>query len=159
MISYSGKRSYRGMGARQLGITLIELMIAIAIVALLASIAIPSYQDYVLRTNRMEAINVTLDLAACQERIYIKENGYAADRCGLTANCLNSPNGEYQVCIALGTTAGLPANQSFTFTATPQGAQANDSCGNMTLTDAGVRAAASAGTDAQTDNCWKGRKI
>jgi len=149
----------RGMKRRQLGITMIELMIVIVIVAVLASIAIPSYRDYVLRTNRMEAINVSLELAACQERVYIKENSYAADRCGLTANCMMSPNNEYQVCIALGTDGALPGDQSYTLTATPQGGQASDSCGAMTLTDAGIRTAASAGDDAQLERCWKGRKI
>lgn len=145
---------------RQRGITLIELVIVIAIVAILASIAIPSYQDYVLRTNRMEAINTALEIAACQERIYIKENGYAVDRCGLTAGCLNSPNDEYTVCVALGRLGGgVPADQSFTITATPQGRQVNDTCGNMTLTDIGGRGASSAGADAQIDNCWRGKKI
>jgi type IV pilus assembly protein PilE len=146
--------------SRQRGVTMIELMIVIVIVAILASIAVPSYRDYVLRTNRMEAINVALELAACQERIHIKENGYAVDRCGLADSCLNSPNDEYTVCMALGRLGGgVPANQSFTLTATPNGGQASDSCGNMTLTDAGGRGASSATTDDQIDNCWKGRKI
>ncbi len=154
------KTTLRGgsvMPARQRGVTMIELMVVIAIVAIIASIAIPSYQEYVLRTNRSDAINQVLEIAACQERIYIKENRYDTGRCGLVAGTINSPNNRYIVTMALN--RGGLGDQSFTLTAAPQPAQADDSCGTMTLDDLGGRQAALAGTDEQTDRCWQGRSI
>jgi len=139
------------------GVTLIELVIVIAILAILASLAMPGYQDYVLRTNRMEAINMVLEVAACQERTYTRENRYDIARCGLTAGAMNAPNDEYRLQMVLN--RGGLGDQAFTLTAIPLGRQVNDSCGAMSLTDIGGRGAASAGSDEQIDNCWKGRKI
>ena len=144
---------------RQRGITLVELMIVIAVVAILASLAVPSYRDYVLRTKRTEGMNAMLSLASCQERAYIKLNRYDLGRCGLADSCITSPNQEYQICMALGRTNAVGNDQSFTLTATPQGAQANDSCGNLTLTETGVRGVGAGTTDQIVDGCWKGRKV
>ena len=58
------------------GVTLIELVVVVAIVALLATIAIPSYRQFVLRSHRAEAKSALLDLAAAQEKCDLKNNTY-----------------------------------------------------------------------------------
>jgi len=63
----------------QFGMTLIELMIVVLVIALLASIAIPSYRQYVLRSHRVEAKAALLNLAAAQEKFYLQNNTYATD--------------------------------------------------------------------------------
>ncbi len=136
---------------RHKGITLVELMIVVAVVALLLSLAVPSYTGFVLRSNRSEAINEVLDLAACQERIYLRLNQYDVNRCEASAL---STNGLYQ----LGMTTSN-ANQNYTITATPQGGQTNDTCGNLTLTDQGVRDVSATSDTTKIANCWKGRGI
>ncbi len=136
---------------RHKGITLVELMIVIGVVAILVSLAVPSYRGFVLRSNRSEAINEVLDLAACQERIYIKLNQYDTDRCEASAL---STNGLYQ----LGMTTSN-ANQNYTITATPQGSQTSDTCGNLTLTDQGVRNVSVTSDTAKIATCWKGGGI
>lgn len=136
---------------RALGFTLVELMIVIAVVALLTALAVPSYRAYVLRTNRMEAINTLLEVAACQERIYVRLNQYDANRCDAAAT---TPNGLYALSM---TTTN--SNQNFTLTATAQGAQANDSCANLSLTDQGIRGTSASGVATDVNNCWKGKKI
>ena len=158
-----GKRPNQEPRRRQRGITMIELMIVIVIVAILGSLAIPSYRDYVLRTNRADAINMMLEIASCQERTYIKLNRYDVARCNLEDGCRTTPNDQYQVCITLGRDGapnGLPANQSFDLAAAPQGTQTNDDCGTMTLNDIGTRGAQGGdASEADTDACWKGRKV
>jgi len=61
------------------GFTLVELVIVMAIVAILAAIAVPSYREYVLRTNRALAKNALSDLAQRQENYYVDHKGYAID--------------------------------------------------------------------------------
>ncbi len=58
------------------GVTLIELVVVVAIVALLATIAIPSYRQFVLRSHRAEAKSALLNLAAAQEKFYLQNNTY-----------------------------------------------------------------------------------
>ena len=140
---------------RQRGITMIELMIVLAIVAIIGALAVPSYRDYVVRTNRAEAANALLDLAACQEKVYIKLNRYDNARCGLTAGSRTVESGRYQI-----TMTPANQNQTFTLTATPLGTQAEDTCGVIGLTDTGTRSAkGGAATDTQIQDCWRGKKV
>ncbi len=133
------------------GFTLIELMIVIATLAVLLGLAVPSYRDYVVRANRSEALDILLTTAACQERVYTKINQYDAARCDSAATTMN---GLYTVSMATSN-----ANQNFTLTATPQSGQAQDSCGNMTLTDAGVRGSSKTTDIKKIADCWRGKKI
>jgi type IV pilus assembly protein PilE len=61
------------------GFTLIEVIIALALVGILAAIAIPSYQSYLLRAKRSVAQRVLLDIANRQERYYLDQRTYTAD--------------------------------------------------------------------------------
>lgn len=131
----------------QQGFTMVEAMITIVILSIVVSLAVPSYYQYVVRTNRAEAIDGLLAASSCQERIFIRTNAYNGDQCeGATEN------GHYAITVT------LPDgnNQNFVATATPQGMQTDDSCGALTLSDTGVKVAAGeTGGFAQT--CWAGR--
>src|ERR1700754_1788282 len=59
------------------GFSLIELVIVLLIIAILAAIAIPSYRQYVIRANRVDAQRSLMDLAARQERFFYSNNAYA----------------------------------------------------------------------------------
>ena len=59
------------------GFTLIELMVTVAIVAILSAIAYPAYTEYILKSRRTDAKNALLDLAARQERFYSLNNKYS----------------------------------------------------------------------------------
>jgi type IV pilus assembly protein PilE len=133
------------------GITLIELLVVIAMLAVLLVLAVPSYRDYVVRANRSEALDILLTTAACQERVYTRIYRYDAARCDSAATTMN---GYYTVSMATSN-----ANQNFTLTATPQNGQVNDSCGNMTLTDAGVRGSSKTTDVKKIADCWRGKKI
>ena len=63
---------------RPRGMSLVELLVVLAIVGGLASLALPSYRSYVLRAGRVEARTALLSLAAAQEKFYLKCRTYAA---------------------------------------------------------------------------------
>lgn len=149
------------------GFTLIELMIVVAIVALLAVIAYPSYRDQVIRANRTEARTLLLDAAARQERFFSNNNSYATtladlrftpagdgsvrSESDLYALTLQAPNPNDPGGAGAG--AGGRVN-SFLLTATPlpdRGQTGDTACAAFTLDNRGIRFAT--GT-ADPGDCW-----
>lgn len=63
---------------RSAGFTLVELMITLAIVAILVAIAYPSYSNYIMKSHRADAKTALLDLASRQERYFALQNNYAS---------------------------------------------------------------------------------
>lgn len=133
------------------GFTLIELVIIIATLGVLFGLVVPSYLDYMVRANRSEALDVLLTTAACQEQVYARTRQYDTARCDSATTIVN---GHYTISM---TTSN--ANQNFTLTATPQKNQVKDSCGNLTLTDAGVRGSSRTYDVKKIADCWRGKKI
>lgn len=140
-----GSRYGTDRGAR--GFTLIELMIVVAIVAILAAIAYPSYTNYIQRTRRADGHEMLMRMAAAQERYYTNYNHYAktADL-GMGATP-KSEKGYYNVVVD----EDAP-DQAFTLIATPQGSQADDSCGKLVLTNTGAKTAPD--DSGKNGKCW-----
>jgi len=126
------------------GFTLIELMITVAIVAILAAIAYPSYQDSVRKTKRTTAQADLMELASFMERKFTENNSYA----GTTIASIGVTNDDYTLALTLPT---APVT-SYTLTAVPQGAQADDSCGTLSLSNTGVKEAKVDGV--VMPSCW-----
>ncbi len=117
------------------GFTLIELMITVAIVAILAAVALPSYQQYVVRSKRSAAQAQMMDIANRQQQFLLANRSYA-DKTALTASGYALPaevNSNYSYDIVL-TTTGVPG---YTLTLTPIGGQTGD--GALTLNSDGVK--------------------
>jgi type IV pilus assembly protein PilE len=138
------------------GFTLIELMIVVAVVGILATIAYPSFQDYVRRAARAEARAAMLHMAQLQERNFSDRGAYVAIASGLRSDGWQSANWsgsdfntrKYDVTVALNVASGS-TTLPFVITATPLTADAK--CGNLTLASDGTRGS-SAGDLA---TCWK----
>src|ERR1700722_16388908 len=72
MSKLSGSRKHRSVG-----FTLVELMVTVAIVSVLATIAVTSYSSQVLKSRRTEAKSALLDLAGREERLFSTTNSYS----------------------------------------------------------------------------------
>lgn len=137
--------------ANSKGFTLIEVMITVVIIGILASIAVPSYSNYVLRGKRSEGRAFLMDAAAQQERFYSDCNRYGtlagARNCGtgVAGISTSSETGLYNLAVG-----NLGANnQTFTLTATPT--FDDPGCGNLTITQAGTRGESGTLT---VNECW-----
>lgn len=129
------------------GFSLIELMIAVAIIGIIVAVAMPSYQQHVLSTQRVMATACLTELAQQMERSYLTNMAYAQ---ALPAtSCQTELQGVYTIVLAAQT-----AN-TFQLQATPQGNQVNDKqCGVLTLDQSGQKTA-NAKTDAALLRlCW-----
>ncbi|HUW28321.1 MAG TPA: type IV pilin protein [Sulfuriferula sp.] len=138
----------------QNGFTLIELMIAVAVIGILSTIAYASYTSYVQRARRTEAKAVLLQDATILERNFTMANRYDNDGSGTATSGLiivqapTSGTASYNIAVAFNTN---PATD-FTLTATPTGFMAADACGSFTLDNAGVQGV-TGGTLSATE-CW-----
>ena len=116
------------------GFTLIELVIVVAIVAILATIALPSYTQHVLTANRTQARADVMQTAQALERWYSVNRTYLTSP--LCGTAIASPsNGPVKYNVVPNCTAAA----TFSIVATPQGSQTRDPCGNSTLNQQGVK--------------------
>lgn len=127
----------------QRGFTIVELMIVVAIAAILVAIALPAYQEQVRETRRSDGKAFLMEIAAAQERYFTQNVAYGTlIQLGYANDNPESPEGFYNVRITAST------GTTFTLTATPR--VADSDCGNLTLTNTGLQGS-SAGTPA---DCW-----
>lgn len=120
---------------KQSGFTLIELMVTVAIVGILTTIAYPSYTQYMLRANRAAAQSEMMAIANRQQQFLLTNRAYV-DKATLEASGYTLPtdvSAKYNYAVALG---GGPV-PSFTLTFTAKGTQVSD--GDLTLNSNGIK--------------------
>ncbi len=136
------------------GMTLVELLVVVVLVAVLATVAIPSYRSHVLRTHRVEARTALLALAVAQEKFFLQHNTYATqtelsvappDGLGLAGT---SANARYVLSI------DSASESDYSATATATGAQVADhDCASFSIDALGQRSATRLDGSASS-TCW-----
>jgi type IV pilus assembly protein PilE len=136
------------------GFSLIELLIVIAIIGVLASIAYPSYQDSVAKTRRNDAASALMESVQALERYYTVNHRYTNSSGNLPAIYpTKAPNNGvtyYNIAVA-----GTPTASTFTLRASPTGAMTGDYCGNFQIDQSGVLSLDSASSGYTVAKCWR----
>ena len=145
---------------KQRGVTLLEVMIVVVIVALLATIAYPSYQDSVRKSRRADGAAALTQVQLAQEKLRASCRFYAANLAGANNVCgadaagstirspAARPDGYYVVSLSGASATG------YTATATGQGDQANDEAGGVTCTLVLTVSAANPNGVRTPADCW-----
>lgn len=137
------------------GFSLIELMIVVAVIAILFAVALPNYRQHILRSNRSVGQAELMSMAARQEQYFSNNKTYTTSltELGYPASHYVNEKGEqtssgfavYQMTISASGTA-----TSFELSATPQNAQVKDTdCSELTLDNLGNKTSTGGG-----DRCW-----
>ena len=120
---------------KELGFTLIELMVTVAIIGILAAVAYPSYTSYIIKGNRAAAKAQMLDIANRQQQFMLANRAYAT-KAVLTTSGYALPS-EVSTKYSYTITVGTSAVPDYLITFTAIGSQASD--GNLTLNSEGVK--------------------
>jgi type IV pilus assembly protein PilE len=150
-----------------LGHTLLEILVALAIVAALASIAQASYTQFVVGARRLDAREALSTLAAAQERHYLRHARYAVRLLGdASAGPQTRTPGPDEATLPLPDTSAqrfyriaivAADDESYRLEARPQGSQLRDrDCAVFTIEATGRRSAHDASGADSTRRCWSG---
>jgi type IV pilus assembly protein PilE len=137
------------------GFTLIEVMIVVAIVAILAAVAYPSYQQSITKTRRTTAQACLVEVAQFMERFYTTNLRYDQTIGGVDVVLANPTcRTDIAAFYVLEFVTDEPTQSTYALQAAPQGGQAtaDAGCGTLTLTQAGTKSRSGAKA---LNQCWQ----
>jgi len=134
------------------GMTLVELLTVLVVLAILSTLAVSTYRSHVVRANRTDATAMLLRIQVAQEKYFLQNNVYADNvttKLGFVADI--TPEGMYKVTLAAA--SGSDFATSYVATATALGAQrsSDQQCQMLTIDDKGQRGA----NPGASSTCWR----
>ncbi|KID58368.1 fimbrial protein [Pseudoalteromonas luteoviolacea] len=128
------------------GFSLIELVIVVAIVGVLASLAYPNYSSYIKRGARADAMTILLDAANKQEQYFVDNREYASNLSDIGVPS-TSENGYFNITVAL-------SNGGYTLTATAANGPVKGDleCTSLSVNNLGIKTVTGTAT---ADHCWE----
>jgi len=140
------------------GFTLVELMVTVAVVTILGTIATVAYTSQVQQSRRTDARSALLDLAGREEKLFSTTNAYSATPSDLGYAPVGTPfpvsvgSGYYTVSVVTPDPAQGGAAATYSVTATAVGTQANDTqCTTLSVNQLGVQTSTGS---APATTCW-----
>lgn len=131
------------------GVTLIELMVVVTIIAILAAITIPTYRQTVVRSNRTEAKTALMEVSQNLEKCFTRYNAYDSASCAEKGVRAATPQGHYAI------SAPTLTATTYVLRATPLGEQASDAaCGALALDQRGGRYEKTNVAAVPANKCW-----
>lgn len=131
------------MKTSEQGFTLIELMITVAVIAILATAALPTYQDHIRKSRRAEAQAFLMAVASRQQQFLVDTRAFAATLADVGIPIPGGVSAAYELTL----TVPAAVAPSFTLTAVPKSSQASEPCGTLGINQIGSKSAAVSG-------CW-----
>lgn len=132
---------------KQIGFTLIEILITVAIIGILSAVAYPSYTDYITQSNRTEAKRELARIANKMEQYYVDHRTYTSSMIllGLGADPYITETGRYSI------DTSEQGTSTFKLTATARGTQssADPDCTTLSIDHTGQKTA-------ESTHCWEG---
>lgn len=138
------KTGMMGKRSRARGFSLVELMVAVVVLAILAAVAMPVYTGYIQRSHRSSAQALLAETAQYMERYYTVNNSYAGATIAAAVVPRDAAGSKVRYNISFSV---APDADKFTLQAAPANAQVGDKCSTMTLSSTGAQTAAESG-------CW-----
>lgn len=153
----------RKLKGTQKGFTLIEMMVVIVIIGIIAALAYPSYQRYIMRAHRVDARNMLQEIAQRLEQNFSATRRYDQDNKSTPdtiddamlaawgmSQSPSSGDVRYNISFSV-----VPTETTYTLQAVPVGAQADDECGTFTLNQSNLKTADGEGGRAEISRrCW-----
>jgi type IV pilus assembly protein PilE len=136
---------------KQPGFTLIEVMITVALIGMLAAIALPSFQEYVARSRRLDAQATLLEAAQFMERYYTQNGTYTGATLPTALQVSPSGSSGGKVFYDITFQKDSLTATKYSLQAAPANTQKNDRCGVLTFTEAGVRGV----SKLTVAECWR----
>lgn len=133
---------------RQKGFTLIELMLAVTVIAILAGIAMPIYQGQIKASRRSDARTALMNVAQLMERYFTERGTYATATLGSGGLFTTTSSAGYYTLSIVSQDAN-----GFVLKATRAGAQSGDACGDLTIDQSGTKGVVNA-TSMTAAQCW-----
>lgn len=130
------------------GFTLIELMIVVAVIVILGTVAVPSYNEYIRGVHRADARAGLLQAQQWLERA-ATANGVYPTTLPVDLTWTRDSSKRYTISLDSGNTT-----EAYTLIATRRGSQIGDRCGDFALTHTGVRETLNLASGTSAAECW-----